>query len=240
MRKQIETAAFNYMERLLGRFATDGQRNFHDVARFPWIRELEQNYETIRQEVEALCRERDAIPYIEDINPQQRSIVADARWRTYFLHAFRHALDGNLRRCPGTAALLQRVPNLVMAFFSILEPGTTLKPHRGIYKGVLRYHLGIQIPVTKEKCGLTVAGDYMPWANGKSFVFDDTFEHFAQNESDCRRAVLIVDFEREVPFWLRGLNRAAISAIGRSDFVRNSFAAAERPGAAVSGGKSLY
>jgi ornithine lipid ester-linked acyl 2-hydroxylase len=240
MIKQAEAAALNYMEHLLGTFATDGQRKFHDVAKFPWIREFEKNYETIRQEAEALCRDRDAIPYIEDINPQQRSIVADARWKTYFFHAFGHSLKENHQKCPGTAALLQQVPNIVMAFFSILEPGTTLKPHRGIYKGVLRYHLGIQIPMTKEKCGLSVSGDYMPWANGKSFVFDDTFEHFAQNESDRCRVVLIVDFEREVPFWLRGLNRAVISAIGRSDFVRNSFAAAGRPSAAASSAKSLY
>jgi len=240
MRKQIESAAFSYMEHLLATFATDGRRKFHDVARFPWIRELEQNYDTIHQEVEALCAEPGAIPFVEDVHPHERSIVADAQWKTFFLHAFGNPLEENLKKCPGTAALLQRVPNIVLAFFSILQPGAKLKPHRGIYKGVLRYHLGIEIPMTKEKCGLSVAGNYMPWANGSSFVFDDTFEHFAQNESDNPRAILIIDFEREVPFWLRGLNRAVISSIGRSDFVQNSLAAVDRRGVAASGPKSLY
>ena len=32
------------------------------------------------------------------------------------------------------------------AYFSILEPGTKIKPHNGVYKGVLRYHLGLIVP----------------------------------------------------------------------------------------------
>jgi len=32
------------------------------------------------------------------------------------------------------------------AFFSILAPGKHLPAHRGPYKGVMRYHLGLLIP----------------------------------------------------------------------------------------------
>ncbi len=237
MLKRIELAAFSGVEYLLGAFATDGQRSFHNNANFPWIRAFEDNYETVRKEAEALCLARDRIPFIEDLNPQQRSIVDDARWKTFFFHVFGHTFEENMDKCPGTAALLRRVPKMVMAFFSILEPGTILRPHRGIYKGVLRFHLGVRIPSTKKRCGLSVAGEYRSWANGKSFVFDDTFEHFAQNESDDYRVVLIVDFEREVPFWLRHVNRTVIAAIGRSDFVQNSIGASNKGPAAVSGGK---
>jgi len=216
MNRRVEAAAFNWVEHLVGTFATNGRSKFHDASSFPWTKLFEENYEAIRKEAEALCLERERIPYVEKINPQQRTIVEDGKWRTFFFHAFGHPVEENMKRCPGTASVLRRVPKLVMAFFSILEPGTTLKPHRGIYKGVLRYHLGVRIPVTTQRCGLSVAGDYKPWGNGQGFVFDDTFQHFAQNESDAPRVVLIVDFERDMPFWLQGLNRAVISAIAKS------------------------
>jgi ornithine lipid ester-linked acyl 2-hydroxylase len=241
MMKRIEAGAFKAVERLLETFAENGRLAFHDSTPFEWTREFERSYETIRAEAEALCRDRDAIPNVEEINHQQRSIVADRKWKTYFFHAFGSSVDRNLKACPGTAAALARVPNLSMAFFSILEPGTKLTPHRGIYKGVLRYHLGVKIPDTEARCGLTVDGEHRRWQNGKGFVFDDTFEHFAQNESNDYRVVLIVDFERAVPFWLRPFNRTVIAAIGRSRFVRDSLARAnDRAGAPGGGGKSLY
>lgn len=240
MNKHVEVAAFNCVEHLVGTFSANGRSKFHEASSFPWTRLFEESYDAIRQEAEALCLERERIPYVETINPQQRAIVEDGKWKTFFFHAFGHALEENMKRCPATTAVLRQVPKLVMAFFSILEPGTVLKPHRGIYKGVLRYHLGVRIPVTSRRCGLSVAGDYRPWSNGRGFVFDDTFQHFAENESGDARVVLIVDFERELPFWLRPLNRAVITAIGRSDFVQNSLGVANRGPVADSGGKSIY
>lgn len=240
MKKHVETAAFNCVERLVGAFATDGRRPFHDQSSFPWTRVFAEHHGAIRREAEALYAERDRIPYVETINPQQRTIVDDRKWKTFFFQAFGHRLEENMKRCPETASVLQHVPNLVMAFFSFLEPGTTLKPHRGIYRGVLRYHLGVNIPVTSKPCGLSVAGEYRPWTNGSGFVFDDTFEHFAQNESDEPRVVLIVDFERELPFWLRGVNSAVISAIGRSDFIKHSIGLVNGTSPSAPEGKSIY
>ena len=34
---------------------------------------------------------------------------------------------------------------MMTAFFSILAPGKHIPPHRGPYKGLLRYHLGLQV-----------------------------------------------------------------------------------------------
>jgi aspartyl/asparaginyl beta-hydroxylase (cupin superfamily) len=38
-----------------------------------------------------------------------------------------------------------------------------------------------------------VGGETREWVEGKAFAFDDTIEHEAWNDSDRRRAVLIVD-----------------------------------------------
>ena len=240
MNKHVEKAAFDGIECLVGWFARNGRSKFHDASSFPWARLFEENYEAIRQEAEVLCSERGRIPYVESINPQQRAIVSDGQWKTFFFHGYGHSLEENMKKCPATASVLKRVPGLVLAFFSILEPGAMLKPHRGMYKGMLRYHLGVRIPKTNRPCGLTVGGEYRPWGNGQAFVFDDSVEHFAQNESGEPRVVLIVDFEREMPFWLRGLNRTVISKIGRSDFVQNSLGIARRGTVVSAAGRSIY
>ena len=51
-------------------------------------------------------------------------------------------------------------------------------------------HLPLIIP---PGCGFRVGGEQRPWEPGKAFVFDDTIEHEAWNDSDEPRAVLIFD-----------------------------------------------
>jgi aspartate beta-hydroxylase len=51
-------------------------------------------------------------------------------------------------------------------------------------------HLPLIVP---DKCGFRVGGEIREWRVGEAFVFDDTIEHEAWNESDAIRAVLIVD-----------------------------------------------
>jgi len=42
-------------------------------------------------------------------------------------------------------------------------------------------------------CGFRVGGETREWVPGKAWVFDDTIEHEAWNESDAARAILIFD-----------------------------------------------
>jgi beta-hydroxylase len=47
-----------------------------------------------------------------------------------------------------------------------------------------------------------VDGEEYKWTNGGFVLFDDTFEHFAVNESDLSRAILFMDVLRPMPpFW---------------------------------------
>jgi len=112
---------------------------------------------------------------------------------------------------------------MTSALFSILEPGARLKEHRGPYKGVLRYHLGLKVPEEPRQCGITVGGETRHWAVGRSLVFDDTFAHTAWNESRETRAVLFVDFKRELGRPLRALNDALVWLFRVSPFVQNMF-----------------
>ena len=51
-------------------------------------------------------------------------------------------------------------------------------------------HLALDVP---PGCGFRVGGETREWVEGRAFAFDDTIEHEAWNDSDRRRAVLILD-----------------------------------------------
>ena len=120
-----------------------------------------------------------------------------------------------------TAELLEQIPGLRTAFFSILAPKTRLTPHRGPFKGVLRYHLALIVPDDPQTCGIRVGNELRHWRTGRSLVFDDTHTHEAWNDADEVRVVLFVDFLRQLPFPISALNKFMVLLIGASPFVKN-------------------
>ena len=78
-----------------------------------------------------------------------------------------------------------------MVYFSVLQPGTYIKPHCGLTNGRIRYHLGIE--VADDLAWIEVAEQRRPWSNGRCMVFDDSFRHRVVHRGMKRRVVLIVD-----------------------------------------------
>jgi aspartyl/asparaginyl beta-hydroxylase (cupin superfamily) len=76
------------------------------------------------------------------------------------------------------------------AMFSCLEAQTTIPPHCGETNTRLIVHLPLVVPAG---CGFRVGNETREWHEGKAFVFDDTLEHEARNDSDELRVVLIFD-----------------------------------------------
>jgi aspartyl/asparaginyl beta-hydroxylase (cupin superfamily) len=74
--------------------------------------------------------------------------------------------------------------------FSLLKPRTRIPPHHGVTNVRLVTHLPLIIPAG---CGFRVGNDTRQWIPGKAWVFDDTIEHEAWNDSDKLRVVLIFD-----------------------------------------------
>jgi hypothetical protein len=66
---------------------------------------------------------RDRIPAFHTISKDQRSITSDDRWRTYFFFGMGYKAEKNCARCPETTRMLEEIPGMRTAFFSILEPG---------------------------------------------------------------------------------------------------------------------
>lgn len=207
------------LEKLLKSSSRVPEQPFLDPADFSWTRGLEENWRLIRNELDVVMLHRNSLPNFQDLSPDQRALSQDDGWKTYFFYAYGLKAWRNCRRCPETTRLLKQVPGMKTAFFSILAPGKRLPEHRGPYKGVLRYHLGLIVPQPELNCGIRVADETRHWQEGKSLVFDDTYRHEAWNETSRDRVVLFMDFVRPLRFPASLLNWILLKAIAMSPLV---------------------
>jgi beta-hydroxylase len=160
-----------------------------------------------------ILKHREAVPLFQDVSPDQMRIAKGNNWRTFILYGFGTKLEKNCRKAPLTTRLLESVPNLQTAWFSILGPGYHIPAHRGVSKGILRSHLGLIIPKEAEKCRLRVDDKIQVWRPGEIFVFDDTYEHEVWNDTDEERVILLFDFDRPMRIWGRLINKTFISLL---------------------------
>jgi ornithine lipid ester-linked acyl 2-hydroxylase len=207
------------IERWVGRRSLVGDQPFFPLQCFSWVAEVEANWEAIAQELQAILADREALPSFQEISKDQIAITDDDRWKTFFLYGYGFKADLGVELCPRTAAIMRGIPGMTTAMFSILSPQKHILAHRGPYKGVLRYHLGLVVPQRKEDCRIRVDKEIRHWEAGRSMVFDDTFDHEVWNETDETRVVLFVDVLRPLPFPESIINKLIVKAIGLSPFV---------------------
>jgi ornithine lipid ester-linked acyl 2-hydroxylase len=194
---------------------------YYATDTFPWIKKVEQYYNAILSEVTHLLQAGEKIPDFTMLSEEQQRIVEQKKWKSFILKVYGNDVAKNCKQCPETYKALQHIPGISTAMFSVFEAGTELQPHRGVYAGLLRYHLALIIPEDFQACGISIQHITYHWRAGESVVFDDTFEHKAWNNSTEKRVVLFVDFEKPLPFWLRPLNKFMIWLIGSSPIVKN-------------------
>ena len=109
-------------------------------------REVEAEWRLIRAELDRILVRKGDLPAFHEISSEVRSISSDQNWKTFFLCGYGIKSEEAIRQCPETWRILQKIPGLKSAMFSIFEPGKHLPPHRGPYNGVLRFHLGLIVP----------------------------------------------------------------------------------------------
>jgi len=206
----------------IGRASLIGDQAFFSPEQFPWAGEIEKNWKTIREELDVILTHREDLPNFQDISPDQKHLAKGNDWKTFFFFAYGLEAPGNCARAPRTMQLLKTIPGAKTAFFSILSPGMHIPAHRGPYKGVIRYHLGLIVPEPKEQCRIRVADTIAHWEEGKSMFFDDTFEHEVWNDTDGQRVVLFMDVLRPLRFPMSMINAFIIKAIAASPFIRDA------------------
>src|SRR5208282_4694374 len=207
------------IERFIGKRSLVGDATFFAPERFPWVAHIESNWHVIREELEGVLEDHEGLPNFQDISKDQIEITDDDRWKTFFLYGFGFEAKLGVEMCPRTAALMREIPGMTTAMFSILSPHKHILDHRGPYKGVLRYHLGLIVPREAQNCRIRVGEDIRHWEEGQSMIFDDTYNHEVWNDTDETRVVLFVDVLRPLPSPFSQLNSLIVKAIGYSPFV---------------------
>ena len=165
---------------------------------FPWMEFLEQNYETIRDELREALRD----PLLEQ---KGNAIwVAAARddaegygpdWRTLVLQDRCAWEPSNVALFPKTTALVREANTpSVEVFFAKQAPKTGIKPHTDFTNFIMTAHLGLDVPPPPESW-MKVGEETRYWENGVGMCADTSFIHSTFNESaTIDRYVLIVRF----------------------------------------------
>src|SRR5688500_6062687 len=212
-------AAAERMNRACARL---GNPCVYDVAAFPWAVDIEREWRAAREELDRVMVRKAELPNVQDITADAVSLSQDANWKVFPLLTYGIRSEPNIELCPRTWSLVQRIPGLRNAMFSILEPGKRLPPHRGPYNGVLRLHLGLLIPEPIDGAAIRVGPEQHHWAEGRVLIFDDAYEHEAWNETGEARVVLFVDFEKPLRFPANVLNRLLLNAAPFTPFLRET------------------
>lgn len=175
---------------------------FHEREAFPWLEALEARTGAIRKEVLTVLAEDtpELTPYIHypagmPID-QWAELNHSLRWSAFHFYLEGAPVEANCARCPETMAAIALIDQPEVhgrspaAMYSILRPHTRIPPHTGVANTRLVLHLPLVVP---EGCRFRVGGETRPWRVGEAWVFDDTIEHEAWNDSDEARAILICD-----------------------------------------------
>lgn len=196
---------------------------FYPREEFPWLGAFEAATSEIRAEFERVFAEdqNSLQPYIAypDGVPldQWRELNHSRKWSVYYLWRDGQPIEANLARCPRTAALLAAAPlhdvpgHAPSAFFSILDAGAHIPAHTGVTNSRVIVHVPLVLP---GSCRFRVGSQVREWRLNEAWVFDDTIEHEAWNDSAYPRAVLI--FDTWNPFLTpdeRAIVREAVPAI---------------------------
>lgn len=187
---------------------------------FDWIPRLESAWSDIRQELDRLLTHPEDIPAFHQISPDQQRISKGDNWKTFGFYLYGKRVDHNCAVCPRTSAVLDTLPGLRSAMFSILKPHYHIAPHKGPTRAVIRAHLGLKVPADSNNVWIRVDDQILHWQEGKVVLFDDSYEHEVRNDTDELRAVLFLDIDRPMDRLGTAFNRLLFWLIQASPYVR--------------------
>lgn len=197
----------------------DADRYFPDAGQFV------QSWGQIRDEALTIAGRLQSVPRFHELVHGQTAISAnDGRdWRVFVLKAYGYDVKQNLEKCPATAELVRRCPSVLSASFSYLAPGKHIPPHRGPFRGIVRFHLGLSMPRGSDgKLGaiLWVDGVEHRLADGDHLLWDDTFTHEVLNSTEDVRVALLLDVWRaEMPADMAALSHLVVAGAWLASYI---------------------
>ena len=180
-----------------------------DINDFPELKEIHENWEVIRAEGMALMKGGgfDSIADPDEASYYDIGFRTFYKygWTKFYLSWYGYTHESAKQTCPKTIELLSKIPSVNGAMFSMLPPTGQLTRHLDPVACSLRYHLGLDTP-NDDRCYISVDNKKYSWRDGEPLLFDVSFLHFAQNESNKERRILMCDIERPMSWFGKILN----------------------------------
>ena len=176
----------------LGMTLPNLDRRTYKKEEFPWTEKFEKDWRVIRDELKNVFNQV-GVEGIKDGSEMHKS------WHKIVLAEHGKISDEAKKVFPGTARLLNHVPSLAYASYSILQPGAAFDYHMAVSRVYLRMHIPLIIP--EGDTYLQIEDVKYPWTEGKISIFDEYYPHHAWNKTNETRAILLLDFIKPMPFW---------------------------------------
>lgn len=169
--------------------------------KYPELKVIAENWETIRGEGVDLLEKK----FFDKTTDAKSGAHYDLGFRTFYKYGwskfylkwYGHTHNSAQRFCPKTVEVLKKCKTVNGAMFSILPPGSKLARHLDPGACSLRYHLGLQTP-NSDDCFISIDDQIYSWRDGDVLIFDETYLHYAKNNSDHNRLILMCDIERSM------------------------------------------
>jgi beta-hydroxylase len=209
------------LDRLLMKFSLLKEHQVFPNEVFPWTADLAANWRAIHDEAAVLLADRMAAPSVRELSADHEKIALDDRWRSFFFWGYGLRANANCARCPETARILDRIPGLLSALYSVTMAGAHIPRHTGPTKAILTVHMGLIVPKRREDCRMQVGDHKVVWEPGRIVIFDDMFPHEVWNNSDEDRIILMLHLKRPLRFPGSVLRDLLFAALRASPFVRD-------------------
>ena len=161
---------------------------------FPTLRPLSENWQMMREEALKLYDDGYIRTALNNNDIGFNSFFKRG-WKRFYLKWYGQSLSSAEALCPRTVALLNGIPEVKGAMFALLSPNSHLNPHRDPFAGSIRYHLGL-VTANSDACFINVDDQRYWWKDGEAVLFDETYIHSVENNTDVTRIILLCDIER--------------------------------------------
>lgn len=215
----------------------DVQNKIHDIdlplsmqhaatSNIPAVRKLESlissHHDVILDEVLALIDKGYYGYSMSDIDPTQGATFNNPQstgWKPIWVK-FLDCWAGSSKSLPTLTRIVKQMgPNILLLHVSVFWPPVQLPMHRGISKGVYRYHYGLSIP--EGDTGMTVNNTPFKWTERRGVIWDDTLPHNSWNRTSQPRLVIFADIPRSLGIGWNWCNNVVHSMIQNTKHIKD-------------------
>ena len=151
-------------------------------------------------------------------------------WEIFNVNVGNNFAKQSEQHLPTLVKILKRYnQDILSCVISVLPGKTKIPPHVGYSSFVKRLMLGIEIPRYFDRCYLCVNGQKNVWQEGKTLLWDDTFDHAVYNETEERRIVIYMDIRRYTNSRLvNWIGDVLLKLVSNSEIVKKEILATEK------------